>query len=67
MDFESELGKWILNEGGSCHEIFFSEEDEGGVVGVEGILVVEAGAFLLGSFVEKSVVFIWEMEQLWLR
>ena len=58
MDFKSELGERVLDEGGSFDEVFFGEEDEGGVVGIEGILMVQVGAFLLGSFIEEAVVFI---------
>ena len=39
MDFKSELGERFFDEGGSFHEVFFGEEDEGGVVGIEGVPV----------------------------
>ena len=47
-----------MTKGGSVDEVFFGEEDEGGVVGIEGIFMVKAGAFLLGSFIEEAVAFI---------
>ena len=48
MDFESKLGEWFFDKSGSFDEIFFGEEDEGGVVGVEGIFMVKA-SFLFGK------------------
>ena len=45
MDFETELGERFADEGGSVDKIVLGEEDEGGVVGIEGIFVVKGCAF----------------------
>ena len=66
VDFESESGKWVFYKGSSFDEIFFGEEDEGGIVGIEGVFMVKAGAWFLGSSIEETFIFIGVELQLWL-
>ena len=61
MDFESKLCKSIFYKSGSSDEIGLGEEYECGVICIEGGIVVQWCALLVGTNAEATFNFGWKI------